>query len=95
MMPLQQHRDLLIMDNRFVAETVLTPDWEPIRAEATIDDGQLRLARQYLRDVLGAVDDHYIVKMSDEEVKSIYGQNTSLRQPIRNAEDVVSSLFRG
>jgi len=77
--PLSEHRDLLIMDNKFLAETVLTPEWDPIRAEATENDAQLSKARQYFRDVLGALDSRYVVTpMSDEDVTRWYSHNPVL-----------------
>jgi hypothetical protein len=42
-MPVPSHRDLLIMDNKFVAETVISPvDGQPIRAHATIDSNHAK-----------------------------------------------------
>jgi len=45
---LDSYRDLLIMDNKFVAETQITPEWEPIRALATGNGDKLKKACEYL-----------------------------------------------
>jgi len=89
---LPEYRDILIMDNKFVAETALSPEWEPIRAEATEDVGQLRRARLYFRDLWGAVDPQHVVAMTDEDVAKYYGHSPSFPPP--SANNRAENIFR-
>jgi len=71
---LQEVRDILLLDNRFVAETLLSPTWFPIRARATQDGENIRDARLYLRALVGAVDneDKGVFRMEDKSVKRYF-----------------------
>jgi len=69
---LEAYRDLLIMDNKFVAETQLSPEWEPLRALATENSEQLEQARQYFHLLLGAIDDNYVLRMKAEDVRKYF-----------------------
>jgi hypothetical protein len=62
------------MDNVFLAQTKILPTtWDPIRAEATIDSGEILKARNYLNELrLAAHSSKNIVKMSDSEVGKNY-----------------------
>lgn len=71
---ISDYRDLLLMDNVFLAQTKILPTtWDPIRAEATIDSGEILKARNYLNELrLAAHSSKNIVKMSDSEVGKNY-----------------------
>lgn len=70
---LEEHRDLLIMDNKFVAETKLSPDWEPIRALGTENQEQLKKVRSYFHVLMGALDEKYIERMNANDVRKYFG----------------------
>ena len=69
------YRDLLILDNKFLAETLETPQWEQIRAQASENDDRLKEARQYLRSIRAAVQENYTVQMNPEDVKRYFKTN--------------------
>lgn len=92
-------RDLLILDNKFVAETVLTENWEPLKARATQDEGNLKEVHEYFRRLMGHMntkDD--VFRMSDEDVKRYfhrYARRPSSKDvPLADIvfQDVMSSL---
>lgn len=68
---LPEYRDFLIMDDKFVAETCITPDWVPLRAEATEDEDQLNSVRQYFQAIYAAVDKRYVVTISNSNVNQV------------------------
>jgi hypothetical protein len=70
-------RDLLILDNKFSAETDLSVKWEPIKAKATENPDNLTDARQYFRDLRGAVEKEYVVMMKDDEVKKQFSKKSA------------------
>ena len=86
---LDAYRDLLIMDNSFVAETELSPEWGPIRAVATENPDKLREARQYFHVLFGAVDQRYVVRMKPEQVRKYFKRQFSLSA----SADPAESLF--
>ena len=69
---LQEVRDILLLDNRFVAETLLSPTWFPICARATQDSENIRDARLYLRELIGAIDEKGVFRMDDENIKRYF-----------------------
>jgi len=89
---LDAYRDLLIMDNGFVAETQLTPAWEPIRAVATENPDRLKEARQYLHVIQGAIDPNYVVEMKPTDVKA-YFKNVTIPQNGNPAEALFKQIM--
>jgi hypothetical protein len=70
---LKEVRDFLLMDNRFLAETVMTHTGERSRAKATESQERLAEARDYFRDLRGiASTSKYIWAMSNDQVKKYY-----------------------
>lgn len=71
---LDGYRDLLLMDNAFLAETIiLQTTWDPIRVEATIDQNKIEDARQYFQKLrLAAMHSGKIAKMADSDVANSY-----------------------
>jgi hypothetical protein len=67
---LDGYRDLLLMDNAFLAETrILQTTWDPIRAEATINQNRIQDAQHYFQTLrLAAVHSGKIVRMQDSDV---------------------------
>lgn len=87
---LEEYRDLLIMDNEFVAETKLSPDWEAVRALATENDEQLRTARLYFHTLMGALDERYIQRMNAEDVRKSFKKTS---YPMSPGKDPANALF--
>lgn len=87
---LEEYRDLLIMDNKFVAETKLSPEWEPLRALATENEDQLKTARQYFHVLMGALDERFILRMKPEDVRKFF-KNGSF--PPSGGKDPADALF--
>ena len=85
-------RDVLIMDNKFAAETVLSDtDWDPIRALATENQDRIMDIRRYLHTLLSAIDSRYVERMSSTDVK----QSFQKRFPIQTSGSNPSEdLFR-
>lgn len=82
-------RDLLQLDNKFAAETELAENWEPIRAKATEDPTNLKTAREYFRDLLGAIDKRYVAKMEDAEIKKHFHKYEGT-----NDKDLAENIFK-
>src|SRR5262249_10848902 len=81
------NRDLFLMDDRFLAETLETDAWLPIRAEATQNKIQLAAARGYLSDLWGRVgieenkaDTDFICRaaMADDTIHKTFGAHKLL-----------------
>jgi hypothetical protein len=89
-----EHLDLLIMDNRFVAQTEISPDWEPRRGLASQNRNRLYAAREYFRQLRGAIDDRHVYHLDDAQVKAKYGKNPNLpKDTLRTAESLVQYLL--
>jgi hypothetical protein len=66
-------RDVLIMDNKFAAETVLSEtDWDPIRALATENRDRINEIRSYVHTLLSARKTEYTLQMSPSDIKKYY-----------------------
>jgi len=77
-----QIRDVLIMDNRFVAETeIFQPTWQPLRAKATQDPDNLADVRLYLRALMRTVpsNDENVFEMKPELVQNRFSNRQSVR----------------
>lgn len=85
---LDDYRDLLLMDNAFLAETeILQTTWDPIRAEATIDEMKIKSAQQYFQRLrLAAMQSGRIVKMRDSDVVNYFPH-------FRNADEIFKSIM--
>jgi len=69
---IREHRDLLLLDNEFVAETELVPtSWVAIRAKATEDKGLVSDVRDYLHILKGARS-ACIFRMNDDLVRGFF-----------------------
>lgn len=81
---LQEVRDILLLDNRFVAETLLSPTWFPIRARASQDNENIRDARLYLRALVGAIADEKkdVFRMDDAAIKKYFHRYERYRESI-------------
>ncbi len=99
------NRDLLLMDNKLLAETLETDSWQPIRAEASQNPIQLTGARQYFSELWGRVgieenntEAEAVCKkpMSDDDVRRAF-KNHKLLPVISKrghlAEDFVQALI--
>jgi hypothetical protein len=67
-------RDLLIMDNRFVAETELySENWAPRRARATETPAEVEKDRKYFHDIWGITGDECTGgRMEDDDVRHYF-----------------------
>jgi hypothetical protein len=86
----EKPRDLLIVDDTFLAETLQTQkNWEVMRAQATENKLRLKDARDHFRLVLAALDPKYIERMKPDEVKSSFKLDFTLG----NGQDPAQALF--
>ena len=70
---IRDDRDLLLIDNDFLAETELVPtSWGPIRAKATQDEKLLSGARDYIHMLVGARKEECTYRMKDEAIKRYF-----------------------
>jgi hypothetical protein len=69
---LADYWDLLIMDNKFVAKTELSPKWQAVRGLATENEDRLNEVRHYLDLIQGPMEEKYIQRMEPEEVKMYF-----------------------
>jgi hypothetical protein len=88
---LPDHKDFLIMDNKFVAETLISPDWNPIRAQASQNQRRLAEARSYFHELRGKINPEFTLKMRPEEVKARFSKNRLLPPASTQTAD---SLFQ-
>jgi len=66
-------RDVLIMDNKFAAETVLSEtDWDPIRAVATENRDRIVDIRSYIHTLLSARKTAYTLQMPPSDIKKYF-----------------------
>jgi hypothetical protein len=83
--------DVLIMDNNFSAQTILSEsDWDPIRGVATGNNDRLNEYRSYFHTLLSAVDKRYVQTMSVAEVKGTFEKHFPF---LATAKDPVEALF--
>lgn len=93
---LEQYRDLLIMDNGFMAETLISQEtWQPIRALATQHKEQLDEGRKYFRRLIGAINDRYVLRMRPEEVKAKFSKNKAFTAASLQSADSLFSYMIG
>jgi hypothetical protein len=92
---LDAYRDLLIMDNSFVAETQLTPEWEPLRALATENQERLKEARIYFHVLMGALDENHIQRMNPEDVKKYFKHSPVHLEGSKDPADALFNFLMG
>jgi hypothetical protein len=85
-------RDLLILDNKFVAETELSQTWEPVRARATEEEKNIKEAREYFREIMGVVNfEKYVVQMTDDDVRKSFHKYEGIK--LTAGETLAGKIF--
>ena len=70
--PLVSDTDILFIDGKFLAESIIADDWSILRARATSEPRHLEGVPGYLKDLVARADVDNVVKMSDLDIKTRY-----------------------
>jgi hypothetical protein len=77
---LEDAKDLLILDDMFVAETeISSTDWGPKRARATENSDRLKETRRYFHTLWGITGDNCVGFMKDKEIAYYFPQFKNLK----------------
>jgi len=93
--PLAAFRDMLLLDDSFVAESRLSTNWSLLRAQATEDKGNIDDAANYLHTLMSAIQPDYVAPMSDEDVRTYFHHYEKAKaEPGRLAEQIFNDVMK-
>jgi hypothetical protein len=89
---LAEIRDVLLVDNSFMAESKLSPTWELMGAKASEDPERLQEVRDYFRQLHGAIEGRRVAKMSDMLARKYFPKYQEIK--LTADETIVDRLFK-